>query len=258
MSTDSTYAIKLPPRPDYGAVELKKFINKATIRGFYITIALFALLILLFFAFKQITAEKAKPKLAPVIKIKLANLEQMNEEVTAPPPEQIVNTGPASRAGTPIPVPDAMLKPDMKDFASTKDIARASSEGGNGMDNGGFAQNIDWNSDQKVNVQAREEEPSPDEFTFVEVDPKVDLAEIQKKAVYPEMAKRAGIEGKVTVRVLIGKDGKPKKCIIESSDSQMLDESAKKAVMASTYTPARQNGQPVQVWISIPVTYRLR
>ena len=72
------------------------------------------------------------------------------------------------------------------------------------------------------------------------------------------MARKAGIEGKVIVRVLVGKDGKPMKSVVQNSDSQMLDQAAKDAVMKSVFTPAIQNGQPITCWVSIPITFKLR
>ena len=98
----------------------------------------------------------------------------------------------------------------------------------------------------------------PDDFIAVELEPYIDLSELQRKVAYPEMARRAGIEGKVIIRVLVGKDGKPLKSIIELSENELLNESAVKAVMSSIFTPAGQNGNPVALWVSIPINFRLR
>jgi periplasmic protein TonB len=137
-------------------------------------------------------------------------------------------------------------------------LSRASSEGGSGVDLGGFASNIDFDSKAKVNVEVREKEPGIDEFIDVEKEPSIDLNELQKRIVYPELARRAGIEGKVLIRVLVDKDGRPKKDKIESSDNEQLNEAARKAVMSMVFTPAIQNKRPVTCWVTIPVTFRLR
>jgi periplasmic protein TonB len=259
MTTTTAHIIEMPIQSDYGAIEIKKFINVSTIRGFIITVGIIVIALLAFIIFHKISTAAAVIKLAPVQKIKLQELMQQQEltDLAPPPPtQQIMNTGPAARAGTPIPVPDAMLKPDLQDFATVDVQSRASAEGGTGVDMGNFSDKIDW--DKKVDVKVREEEPAPDEFIAVEREPQTDMAKLQERIEYPELARRAGIEGRVIVRVLVGKDGKPKKTLVEYTDSDMLNKSAEKAVMEAVFTPAIQNGQPIQVWVSIPINFRLR
>jgi len=73
-----------------------------------------------------------------------------------------------------------------------------------------------------------------------------------------ELARKAGIEGQVIVRVLVGKDGKPKKAVVQYTDSKMLDKAAVKAVMKQVFTPAIQNGRAITCWVSIPIKFKLR
>ncbi|OGU15328.1 MAG: hypothetical protein A2475_16445 [Ignavibacteria bacterium RIFOXYC2_FULL_35_21] len=253
-------AIAMPAPSDYGAIELKEFIRKYTYKGFIVTVVSLIILLLLYWGTVKISEATAnKFKMAPIVKIDITDLPPPPsdaEEIPPPPAEQIINTGPASRAGTPVPVPETEITADLKEFASMEELGRASSEGGDGVDLGGFAPNIDVN--KKVNVDVRESEGDPWEFVAVEKEPYIDLAELQKKIVYPEMARRAGIEGKVIVRVYVGKDGKPVKTLIESSDNELLDNAAKIAIMKSVFTPAIQNGSPVSLWVSIPINFRLR
>jgi hypothetical protein len=131
-----TIGIDEIPLPSiYGAAELKFFIRKNSYRA-----ALITLLILLFmFIFNIIvdtvqSASKAQFT-APIIKITLDDLPPPDaESVDIPPPEVVINTGPAARAGNPIPVPDAMIAPDTKDFATLVDMSQASHTGGDGTD----------------------------------------------------------------------------------------------------------------------------
>ncbi|MBL7993460.1 MAG: energy transducer TonB, partial [Candidatus Kapabacteria bacterium] len=46
--------------------------------------------------------------------------------------------------------------------------------------------------------------------------------------------------------------------IVESTDSDLLNDAAIKAVMSSVFTPAIQNNQPIDCWVSIPIVFRLR
>ncbi|TAL69700.1 MAG: energy transducer TonB [Bacteroidetes bacterium] len=254
-------AIVMPPPSGYGAIELKEFIRKYTWKAFIVTTVSLTVLLLLYYATMKISEATAnKFKMAPIVKIDITDLPPPPsdaEEVPPPPAEQIINTGPASRAGTPVPVPETEITADLKEFASMEELGRASSVGGEGVDLGGFASNIDVN-DKKVNVDVRESEGDPWEFVAVEKEPYIDLTELQKKIVYPEMARRAGIEGKVVVRVFVGKDGRPTKTIIEASDNELLNDAAKSAIMKSVFTPAIQNGSPVSLWVSIPINFKLR
>lgn len=232
--------------------ELKNYIQKATLKGFSSTLLLVALLFLSYFIFMAVKKAELKQPIG-INKLKLTQLPPPPATNEAPPPPPPTTTaGPAARAGTPVPVPDALVTPDMKDFATIDEVSRASTTGGDGNDAGflGLAKDVE--------VEVRDEEPDAYEFLSVEKEPYVDLAEIQKKIVYPEIARRAGIEGKVTIRVLVSKTGKPKRSIIESSDSELLNSSATTAVMTTTFTPAILANQPIDCWVSIPIIFRMK
>lgn len=243
--------VSLPAIGKYGASEIKAYLPKATTRGF--TIAMTSAFLLLG-GYAAFTASSTKIKRGPAVnKMKLTTLPPppAASEATPPPPPTTA-PGPASRAGTPVPVPDALISPDVKDFANVDEISRASTVGGDGEDQGylGLASDVD--------VEVREQEPNAYEFMPVDKEPYIDISELQKRVVYPELARRAGIEGTVNIRVLVDKKGKPKKYIIESSDSDLLNKAAIDAVMASTFTPAIQGTTPLDCWVSIPMNFRQR
>ena len=78
---------------------------------------------------------------------------------------------------------------------------------------------------------------------------------------YPEMARIAGIEGRVFVRVLISEDGRAMKANVVKripSDGTMFDQEAIRIAMETKYTPGIQNGRKVRVWMTIPVRFTLR
>ncbi len=82
----------------------------------------------------------------------------------------------------------------------------------------------------------------------------------QKKPVYPEMARIAGITGKVFVSVLIGEDGRPIKAKVMKrvpADCEVFDAVALKSVMESRYYPGIQNGSPIKVWFTVPIRFQL-
>jgi TonB family protein len=264
MSKSANIAVEIPTPSGYGAVELKAWIEKNTYKGFIYTTSILIILLLTYYFINksQEDARNAAPPMAPIVKMSLEDLPPQSQDQleAAPPPQMIVQSGPASRAGTPIAVPDAQIPADMKEFAKMDELARASSVGGDGIDLGGFAGNIDLDRSGKVEFKGKvEEEPDIDAFIAVEREPQLDLGKLQKSVVYPDMARRAGIEGRVTVRVLVGADGKARRSVIEDSDNVMLNDAALKAINDyGLFTPAIQNGQPISCWVSIPITFRLR
>ena len=78
------------------------------------------------------------------------------------------------------------------------------------------------------------------------------------KAEYPELARKAGIEGKTVVKALVDVDGSIMAVqVLQSSGNQMLDEAALKAARKSKFTPAKQRDKFVRVWVSIPMQFKL-
>ncbi len=81
---------------------------------------------------------------------------------------------------------------------------------------------------------------------------------IQDKVVYPEIAKRAGIEGKVYVLAFINEEGKVVKARVLKGIGGGCDQAAMKAVEETVFTPGRQRGKAVKTQVSIPIIFRLQ
>jgi protein TonB len=98
--------------------------------------------------------------------------------------------------------------------------------------------------------------PPPD---VVEPAPRPDKLPIvidAPKPTYPDWAREAGIEGKVILRVLVGTDGFPKQVVV-ASGSKALAEAARDAVRRWRFEPGLVGKEPVEVWVEVPVTFRL-
>jgi TonB family protein len=80
---------------------------------------------------------------------------------------------------------------------------------------------------------------------------------IIKNVVYPELAKQAGIQGKVFVAALIDEKGNVIETDILKGIGSGCDESAAKAISNVKFTPGMKNGKPVKVKITIPVMFKL-
>ena len=97
-------------------------------------------------------------------------------------------------------------------------------------------------------------------FEAVEEPPKPvgGIAAIQNKIQYTEFAKRVGIEGKVIVQVIINKNGDVSNASILKSLFPQLDEIALNAVKETKFFPGKQRGKPVNVKMTIPITFKLK
>jgi protein TonB len=77
-------------------------------------------------------------------------------------------------------------------------------------------------------------------------------------APFPAAARSRGWEGRVLVRIKVGADGSCGQASVErSSGHDMLDEAALDAVCNGRYAPKKQNGRPVDGWITIPFDFKL-
>lgn len=77
------------------------------------------------------------------------------------------------------------------------------------------------------------------------------------KPVYPEAAKAAGIQGIVILETVIGKDGTVQEGKVIRSVPE-LDRAALDAVMQWRYTPTLLNGEPVELVMTVTVTFTLQ
>ncbi len=109
----------------------------------------------------------------------------------------------------------------------------------------------------QVDIPLEDYLPAPDEFIAVEEQPQLLQKESPK---YPEIARKAGIEGSVWVKVLVDKDGNVRDAIIlkESGANAGFEEAALEAAKKSIWRPAMQNKQPVALWVAYEVKFQLK
>ena len=107
---------------------------------------------------------------------------------------------------------------------------------------------------------AEEEEPEPEIFVVVEEMPELvgGLAALQKKIKYPEIAKKAGVEGNVIVQFVVDEKGNVVDPVVLKGIGAGCDEEALKAVRTAKFKPGKQRGKPVKVKFSLPVRFRLK
>lgn len=83
------------------------------------------------------------------------------------------------------------------------------------------------------------------------------MEELQRIVRYPQLARKAGVEGVVTVRVYLDSTAKVRHARVERGIGGGCDEEAVEVVKNVRFTPAMDKGKPVHVRIFIPVEFRL-
>ena len=99
-----------------------------------------------------------------------------------------------------------------------------------------------------------DEHPSPEDFIAVESDPERLRMD---PPVYPKVAVDAGVEGTVIVQALISREGKVLKARVLDGP-EMLHEAAIACARTAIFRPALTQNKPVEVWVVMPITFKLR
>ena len=191
-------------------------------------VALF-FLIVMFQVFKQFRSS-----------LRLQDKPLFNIELEAPPPtEQIERPPPPPRPTVAIPTEDEDVPEDLT-ITETE---------------------IDFNEEPPPAPPPPNEDQETPMFVPYDSAPEPigGQAAMQKNLKYPEIARRAGVEGTVIIQVLIDIKGNVKETrIARSLGNNGCDEAAVEAIKKTKWKPALQRDKPVKVWVSIPVIFKLK
>lgn len=116
-----------------------------------------------------------------------------------------------------------------------------------------------------VDVIVKEPEPEEEVFTVVETMPQFPGGEAALRKFladnirYPTLAQENGIQGKVVVEFIIGKDGGVYDIVISRSVENSLDKEALRVVdLMPKWIPGKKNGKTVKVKYFLPVMFRFQ
>ena len=190
-----------------------------------------ALLIVAFKYFPNIKESKVIEQ-APQQLINLQDIQQTRQETRPPPP----------------PKPEIPIAVPSEDVLN--DITLQSTE-------------LNQNANVAPPPPPKEEKKTDEEpqyFVAVEnmPEPVGGIAAIQSKIIYPQIAKRAGVEGTVYIKAYVNKEGIVTKVVVLKGIGAGCDQAALKAVKETRFEPGSQRGKPVNVMVSIPVVFRLQ
>lgn len=228
----------------YGFLELKENYTRNYTIGTAIAIFLHLLLIGTYYLAETFTSKVEQ--VAPIIEQPYKDIRQTS--ITFTPQIPIVGTVKVPTVGIPVPVPDDAAIPGQSIPTYTE---MGKQESNAGTDDFSNVQIIP----EKIDVPVEKNEV-PDINIFIPVEKQPEMVRAVTPE-YPEIAKRAGITGKVYVKVLVDKEGRPKKTVVLKSDSELFNQAAIDAAMKSAFSPALQNQRPIAVWITLPYKFTL-
>ena len=104
------------------------------------------------------------------------------------------------------------------------------------------------------------EDPEPEIFVVVENMPELigGIQGLQKRVKYPEIAKKAGVEGTVFLQFIVDEKGNVVDPVVMRGIGAGCDEEALEAIRTAKFKPGKQRGKPVKVKFSLPVRFRLK
>ena len=231
-----------------GSLELKRTYQRNMAIGFGISGGAHILAIVLVLIFSSLSS---KPVRAPEIiinsKADLIAPPSLSQQI-AQPKVQLPEHQIRPNVGVPKPVPDEEA-PQQQEVASQQQLQELAPATP--------VENLEGDIKMDVNKVADELLPTPDQFVPFEVSP-VQVAEVAP--TYPDIARRAGIEGAVWVKALVDKEGHVRDVIIAKSSGANagFEEAAIDAAKKTVWKPAIANGQPIAVWVTYKVEFKLR
>jgi protein TonB len=228
----------------YGAAELKGLAHTYGFMGLTISALIHFGVIGSYYlsTFSEVEPHFPQPPRGPDIIIDPT--PQLPGVYTLPKPSAPTTRQPTGDAGKPVLVVDDHLALN-NTLATQEELVRLVESHGVDVGSGGVAEQPEVIPD----------DVPPPIFVPVEKQPVVVKA---VKPAYPPLALRAGIEGRVRLKIWVDRQGKVRQVEVIRSDNDIFNEPAIEAVRQFVFTPAYMNGGPVAVWVTFPFDFKLK
>ena len=177
------------------------------------------------------------------IDLSLANISPLKASTGGSPEEG----SSIKAAGVPVPVKDHLVPAETANKVSNKGGDSTKTTGGGGGGGFGIPARNTYVFNKADFLIAVDMEPEP--FGGYEA--------INKRAVYPETARKNSIQGKVFVQAYINENGEVVFAEVLKGLGYGCDESAMNSVKSTRFKPGKQNGHAVKVQMSIPVSFKM-
>ena len=255
---------------DYGAYDMRKRYNRILTRAMLITFLLFISITGLPKMIAWIMPETEEVVKADDTVYFSQEVELETKKIDEPPvpsvPEPPRPPDVATvNATVPVPTPEDLLKDDK--FVAEIDALDSVALGTvnkDGDKNGDYPWSDITNEPCSncpvavTELPKEDDDLKPDTFILLEKEPQaVNLDELGKLIGYPEMAKEAEIEGRVTLRVMVDKMGNYVKHIVLKDPHPILTRAVTEKIHLLKMTPGIQAGKPIKVWVTLPFNFEL-
>ncbi len=237
----------------YGGIELKKNYRKYLADALVIAVVVHLVFLFAFWIAQHMGETESKAM--PMVHMKLSDLAPPpSMEQTMQQPVSVAEPVAKPSVGVPVPVPDAEVSPEQT--IATLNQLTQSGPVGDSVGTGGSGVNVI----PEAPIEAtKESESTDDPYAFVDVEKEPEMVTSLKTVLqYPELARKAGLEGSVTLRFQVMKDGTVGNVIVEKTDQQIFNQAAIDAIKKCRFTPAIQNKEPIAVWTDQVIKFKLK
>ncbi len=186
--------------------------------------------------------------------------ERVEEQKPEALPEEILNTMKATEIAI---APDEEVVEEIKSQDELKESTTAI--GSTNFDQGTDDINVVREYKEEIIVEEKKEVDDNQVFQSVEQMPQFPGGDaalmkwIGEHIKYPTMAMENNIQGRVTVSFVVTKNGSIGEVKVLRSRDPDLDKEAVRVVKSlPNFIPGKMNGQPVNVWYTLPVNFRLQ
>ncbi len=244
--------LALPMMFDYEEHELKKNYQK------YLTIALIIAILIEFSAVGLYWASVyySKQEAPPARVVRIMKYSELGpppsitgQSAAVAPSVSVAGPNVKPSVGIPVPVPDAEVSAEQT-FATQQELSQ---QVGPITETTGSGVAVQAEIEQDIQIE--EDDVPPPSFVPFEKEPVI----IKKvDPIYPELAKKAGMEGTVYANLWVDKQGKVREVKIVKAESEIFVQPVIDAAKQWLFSPAMMKNGPVAVWVAVPFRFSLK
>jgi TonB family protein len=249
----STIAFQMPNEGHLGGFDIRRFLQKYMSVGLAISIGIHVLIVGGYHLGVWLATSDIPPP-SRVIYLDPSNL--------GPPPSLSADEiAPALKIAQPklAPPAAAIPKPVAEEVAPEEPMIQTQEQIAQNLNADTTLSMVGSGENLRIESAIPDEDAIPDPGTFT---PYEKAPQVVKKveAVFPDMARQAGVGGKVTVQFYVDKNGDVKRAnAVKATPSGLgFEQAAIDAVMQWKFTPALQRESPVGVWVAQVITFQVR
>lgn len=260
---------------DFGAYKLRESsVARHTKAIVWVLISVAIILVLLILSVSGVFSKPEEEQITTATVQEVATFEEAEEEIEEeeeqfqmPEPEEVVapeEVANQQRVTELLIVEDDKLEEDKQVKNTEEVLENEAAAGALDITEGTNDLNKTIIKDEVI-AEPKVEEEQPMNIAMVEQKPEFPGGEaamykyLGDNIVYPSAASEEGIQGRVVVEFVVGKDGSITNVKVARPRHPALDKEAVRVIKSMPkWIPGRNNGQPVKVTYTLPVTFKLQ